>query len=110
MPVISQNTSYKGTSAKPKANIPATLARHQPITRALLRGGTVLFAGCSAIFVSLLFHIGWRGEGVVRRRRGHCPLKPFCTFPRLGWCFNTASGALNNNQKEQQLGRAEHEG
>src|SRR5690554_3264439 len=47
MPVISQNTSYNGTSANPKANMPTTPDRHQPITLALLLRSGVFSPVCS---------------------------------------------------------------
>src|SRR5690606_5641849 len=92
------------TRAKPKANI-ATASSSRRVTR---RG--VLMALLMTRLPSVSFHFRWCLEGVVRRRRRHRPLQSFGAIP--GFCRGglAAANALDDDEQEQQLGDAEHEG
>src|SRR5690606_19471706 len=104
MPVMSQNTSYSGTSAKPKANI-ATQANSSLLIR--LRWADIARPPCAAV---RLLHDRRGVEGVVRRGRRHFPLQPLRAFPHLvGRLVADAAHAAHHAPHEQQLRQAEKE-
>src|SRR5690606_17812785 len=105
MPVMSQNTSYSGTSAKPKANI-ATQASSSLLIRLRCTDISRPPPPCPAGSL----HHRRSVEGVVGRGRRHFPFQPLRAFPHLGGgALADAAHAAHHAPHEQQLRQAEQE-
>src|SRR5690606_32905940 len=111
---MSQMTSYRGTRAKPKPNIPTT-ANISFLTRRLFEGTASLLMTLSVgpYATRLLgvnqFGVRWCNKGVVWRWRFHSPLQTLRAFPNLGCRFLSTAYALDHYHQQDQLGRTEQE-
>ena len=97
IPVSSQNTSYKGTKAKPKPNI-ATAASTN-FSAVFLGLEPEKFSGFDELeFIGLfltLLNVWWLCKSMVWRWRRDSPLQTFCTFPDFICCFFSTTNGLD---------------